>query len=441
MSDPKENVVRAVADRQIGFIQLWFTDILGFPKAVTITPAELEMALAEGMSFDGSAIDGFSRIQEADMLTRPDAATFQVLPWTEDGHGVARMFCDITHPDGTTFEGDPRHVLRRTLAQAKDRGFTCKVAPEIEYFYFAEGTGKTPPTPLDHNAYFDLDVASEPASLRLKTMLALETMGIPVEYAQHEDSPSQHEIDLRYTDALPMADAIMTTRVVTKHFARANGIYATFMPKPLDKVQGSGMHTHLSLFEGDENAFADPNDPLGLSLVAKGFIAGLVRHAREISLVTNQWINSFKRLGNFEAPKYCAWGRNNRSVAVNVPHARRNESARIEYRAPDPAANPYLALTVMIAAGLRGVEEGYELPREATSNLYEFSPQELAAVQVDTLPSSLHVAIDELEQSEFVASVLGEHVFEWLIRNKREEWHSYETRVSQYELERHLPRL
>lgn len=430
-----------VDHRGIRFIQLWFTDILGTPKAISITPAELENALAEGLSFDGSAIEGFSRVQEADMLAVPDASTFQVLPWKEAGAPAARMVCDITLLDGTPFSGDPRHVLRRTLRRAKDRGFALNVAPEIEYFYFESSRTDQLPKPLDTGSYYDLDIASRGAELRKQTVVALEDMGIPVEYNQHEDSPSQHEFDLRYTDALVMADTLMAVRVVTKQIANANGVHATFMPKPLDDVQGSGMHTHVSLFEGNRNAFADADDSAGLSRTARGFIAGLLVHSREMSAVMNQWVNSFKRLGNFEAPKYCAWARNNRSVIVNVPHAKRAESTRIEYRSPDPAVNPYLAFALLLSAGLKGIEENYDLPDEVEENLYEFTSQELTASGIRTLPATLSQAIDEMSQSEFMADALGEHVFEWFIRNKRDEWDAYKRCVSQFELDRYLPRL
>lgn len=441
MESQTDHVLQSVGNRGVRFIQLWFTDILGTPKALSITPAELENALSEGLSFDGSAIEGFSRVQEADMLATPDPNTYQVLPWKEADAPVARMFCDITRLDGTPFEGDPRQVLRRALERAKVKGFTFHAAPEIEYFYFADDNTDRPPTPLDRGSYYDLDVGSIGGELRKKTVVALEDMGIPVEYNQHEDSPSQHEIDFRYTDALTMADTIMTARIVTKELAKAQNVHATFMPKPLDGVQGSGMHTHFSLFEGDRNAFADHDDPAGLSTIARGFIAGLLYHSREMSAVMNQWVNSFKRLGNFEAPRYCAWARNNRSVIVNVPHAKRDDSTRIEFRSPDPATNPYLAFATALHAGLKGVEEKYDLPDEVEENLYEYTTQELQASGIRTLPNTLAQAIDEMSRSEFMAEALGEHVFEWYIRNKRDEWGAYVQRVSQFELDRYLSQL
>ena len=444
MERQQDYVLRTVEERKIRIIQLWFTDVLGMPKSVAITPAELENALEEGMTFDGSAIDGFSRIQESDVLARPDPKTFQILPLLDDGVSVARVFCDVTHLDGSPFEGDPRNVLRRALEKARERGFSFFASPDIEYFYFADSSPTKPLHPIDTNSYFDLTVSDVATNLRKRTVLTLEDMGIPVEYSQHEDAPSQHEIDLRYTDALTMADTVMTVRMMTKQIAQERGVYATFMPKPLAGEQGSGMHTHFSLFEGDTNAFHDEGDEYQLSDVGRRFIAGLLRHAREITAVTNQWVNSYKRLVvGYEAPVYVAWARNNRSVVVNVPHVKRGkkESTRIEYRAPDPACNPYLCFAVILAAGLKGVEEGYELPAECAANLYEMTAEERLAEGVTLLPGSLSDAVDEMEKSELVAETLGEHVFEWFIRNKRAEWLDYKTQVTQFELDRYLPRL
>jgi glutamine synthetase len=443
MERQQDYVLRTVEERGVRLIRLWFTDVLGQPKSFAISPAELENAFAEGMTFDGSAIDGFSRVQESDVLARPDPNTFELLPWGDDD-AAARMFCDIAHLDGSPFAGDPRHVLRRNLDRARERGFSFYAAPEMEFFYFADSNPSPPPTPLDSASYFDLTTADVASNVRKRTIHALEAMGIPVEYSFHEDSPSQHEIDLRYTDALTMADNVMTFRLVVKETALEAGLYATFMPKPMAGVQGSGMHTHFSLFEGDVNAFHDPGDEYGLSKVAKGFIAGLLAHAREITAVTNQWVNSYKRLViGYEAPVYVSWARNNRSVVVNVPHGKRGkpESTRIEYRAPDPACNPYLAFSAILAAGLAGVEEGYELPREVAANLYELTPEERAAEGIATLPGSLSDALDALQESELMAEALGEHVFEWFIRNKRAEWLEYKTQVTPFELDRYLPRL
>jgi glutamine synthetase len=440
----REYVLRTVEERRIRFVQLWFTDVLGTPKAFNITPAELENALDEGMTFDGSAIDGFSRVQEADVLARPDVNTFQVLPWHSQGAGVARVFCDIFNLDGTAFEGCPRHALRRTLDRARDAGYTFFAAPEVEYFYFADADPTHAPRTLDAGSYFDLTIADRTSDLRRRSVLMLEEMGIPVEHAQHEDAPSQHEIDLRYTDALTMADTVMTVRLVLKEMARQEGIHASFMPKPLAGVQGSGMHTHLSLWTGEQNAFVDEGDAYGLSKVARGFIAGLLHHAPEITAITNQWVNSYKRLvSGYEAPVHISWARNNRSALVRVPVIKRGkiESTRLEYRAPDPACNPYLAFAVVLAAGLRGVEQGYDLPPEADANLFSLSPKALATKGIDPLPNNLNEAVDAMERSALVAETLGEHVFEWFIRNKRAEWAAYKAEVTQFELDRYLPQL
>jgi len=437
----QDYVLRTVEERGVRFIQLWFTDVLGTPKHFDITPAELELALAEGMTFDGSAIDGFSRVQESDMLAKPDAKTFQLLPRSDD-LPVGRMFCDISNLDGSPFDGCPRQVLRRALDKARARGFSFFVAPEMEYFYFSSGNPETPLTPLDAGSYFELTVADLSGDLRKRTILTLEDMGIPVEYSQHEDAPSQHEIDLRYTDALTMADNVITFRLLVKDIATNHGVHASFMPKPLEGMQGSGMHTHCSLFEGGTNAFHDPGDEHGLSDVAKGFIAGLLVHAREITAITNQWVNSYKRLVvGYEAPVHVSWARNNRSALVRIPVPKKGhpESTRIEYRAPDPACNPYLAFAVILAAGLKGIEGGYPLPPEAAANLYALSTEELLAEKIESLPGSLAEAVAEMERSELVAETLGEHVFTWFIRNKRAEWAGYKTQVSRWELERYLP--
>jgi glutamine synthetase len=444
MERPQDYVLRTVEERGVRFVQLWFTDVLGIPKTFSITPAELENALEEGMTFDGSAIDGFSRVQESDVLARPDAKTFQILHAHDGSAPVARVFCDILNLDGTPFEGCPRYVLRRALERAREKGFSFFAAPEMEYFYFADGDPSHPLKPLDRGSYFELTVADVAGDLRKRTVLTLEDMGIPVEYAQHEDAPSQHEIDLRYTDALTMADTVMTVRMVVKEIAKEQGVHATFMPKPMTGVQGSGMHTHFSLFEGDSPAFYDPGDEHNLSKVGKGFIAGLLHHAREITAVTNQWVNSYKRLVvGYEAPVYVSWARNNRSALVRVPLAKRGktESTRIEYRAPDAACNPYLAFAAVLAAGLKGIEEGYELPPEAAANLYEMSPEERMAEGISSLPGSLSEALVEMERSELMAETLGEHVFEWFLRNKRAEWAEYKSQVSQFELDRYLPTL
>ncbi|HEX6238261.1 MAG TPA: type I glutamate--ammonia ligase [Acidimicrobiales bacterium] len=440
----REYVRRTVEERGVRMIRLWFTDVLGQLKSFAISPVELETAFDEGMRFDGSSIDGFSRVQEADVLAKPDPNSFEILPWADGVNTSARMFCDIDNIDGSPFEGDPRQVLRRNLDRARERGFSFYAAPEMEFFYFSDGDPSRRPQPLDQASYFDLTTADVASDLRQRTIHTLESMGIPVEYSHHEDAPSQHEIDLRYTDALAMADNVMTFRLVVKEVALEAGVHATFMPKPLVGVQGSGMHTHFSLFEGDTNAFYDPGDELNLSKVARGFIGGLLHHAREITAVTNQWVNSYKRLViGYEAPIYTSWARNNRSVIVNIPPIKRgkSEGARIEFRAPDPACNPYLAFSVILSAGLKGIEEGYELPDETAVNLYQLTAEERMAEGIETLPQSLSDALDAMERSELVAAALGEHVFEWFIKNKRTEWMDYKTQVSQFELDRYLTRL
>jgi len=436
LTPDQEFVLRTVEERGVKYIGLWFTDILGLLKSFIITPTELEEALVEGLGFDGSSIQGFARIQESDMVARPDPATFQVIPFD---NASARMFCDIYLPDGTPFAGDPRFVLRQTLKRASELGYTYYVGPELEYFYF-----KSPFATelLDHGSYFDMvppDIADD---LRKKTVEHLEEMGISVEYVHHEVAPSQHEIDLRYTDALSMADNVMTYRLVVKEVAQQDGAYATFMPKPVAGINGSGMHTHMSLFEDDRNAFFEGQDETHLSKVGKAFLAGLLHHAREICAVTNQWVNSYKRLvPGYEAPVYVCWGRRNRSALVRVPMYKpgKEQATRLEARFPDPACNPYLAFSVMLAAGLKGIEQNYDLPPEAGDNIYEMSEVQRHQLGIDSLPEDLHEAIQICEHSELARETLGEHTFEWFIRNKKQEWDDHKTYVTPYELERYLP--
>jgi glutamine synthetase len=441
----QDYVLRTVEERGIRLVWLWFTDVLGFLKSFAVTSEELEQAFEEGIGFDGSAIEGFARAQEHDMLARPDAGTFQIMPpHGGRSEGVARMFCDIHTPDGRPFWGDPRYVVRRNLERASERGFTFYVHPEMEFFLFRSADD---PTPIDAGSYFDLTPADATHELRRDTVGVLEQMGIPVEFSHHEVAPSQHEIDLRHQDALTMSDSVMTYRLVVKEMAAQRGMYATFMPKPATNLPGSGMHTHMSLFEGDQNAFHDSSDEYHLSKVARAFIAGLLVHAREITAVTNQWVNSYKRLITGrgypvpEAPVYVCWGRHNRSALIRVPmyKPRKEQSTRIEIRSPDPACNPYLAFSVILAAGLKGIDEGYELPAEATDNIYEMSDGERRARGIRQLPDDLFEALSEMEGSELVAEALGEQVFEYLLRNKRAEWDQYKSYVSPYELGRYLP--
>ncbi|MCH8064242.1 MAG: glutamine synthetase [Chloroflexi bacterium] len=438
MDDQRAFVLQTCKDRDIKFIRLWFTDILGSLKSFAITVEELEKALEEGMGFDGSSIEGFARIDESDMVAMPDPATFQLIPWRPSERGVARMFCDVLLPNGEPFEGDPRYVLKRNLKRATELGYTFYVGPELEFFYFksAEGT-----EPLDPGGYFDLTPLDAASDLRRQTVLTLEEMGIGVKYSHHEVAPSQHEIDLRYTDALTMADNAMTYRLVVKEIALANGVYATFMPKPIASENGSGMHTHQSLFKGERNAFFDESAPYHLSAIAKSYIAGLMRHARELTLVTNQWVNSYKRLvAGYEAPVYVTWARRNRSDLVRIPEYKpgKEMATRIEYRAPDPACNPYLAFAAMLAAGLAGIEHEYPLREPSEGNVFEMTAEERTALDIDLLPGTLDEAIRATEESELMRECLGEHVFESLLKNKRIEWDAYRAHVTDFELERYL---
>jgi len=434
-----EYVLQTVAKRGIRFIRLWFTDVQGFLKSVAISPAELETALTEGMTFDGSSIDGYARVHEADMIAKPDPTTFQILPWREPD-GVARIFCDIHHTDGTPFAGDPRNVLRRNLREANELGYSFYVAPELEFFYFADSGPE--PKVLDHGGYFDLTPLDTAQEYRRTTIEHLEKLGIPVEQSHHEVAPSQHEITLRYDDAMAMADNVMSYRLTVKEVALAHGIYATFMPKPLEDHDGSGFHTHMSLFEGDQNAFYSADAENGLTPTAEAFIAGLVHHAPAMTAITNQWVNSYKRLvAGFEAPIYAFWARNNQSALVRVPtiKAGKASSTRVEYRSPDAATNPYLTFSVLLAAGLDGIRNGRTLPDELGKNVFEMSASERTQLGIRRLPETLSHALDELEQSELMNQALGDHVFDWFLRNKRKEWDAYQHHVSRFELERYLP--
>ena len=437
--EQKAYVLQQCRDLDVKFIRLWFTDILGALKSFAITVEELEGALDEGMGFDGSSIEGFARIDESDMIAMPDPSTFQILPWRPKERGVARMFCDILLPDGRPFEGDPRYVLKRNLKKAADLGYTFYVGPELEFFYFKSSEK---PEALDQGGYFDLTPLDVASDLRRQTVLTLEAMGIGVEYSHHEVAPSQHEIDLRYTDALTMADAAMTYRLVVKEVAMAHGVYATFMPKPIATENGSGMHTHQSLFKGDRNAFFDAKDEYHLSPIGKAYTAGLLKHARSITLITNQWVNSYKRIiPGYEAPVYITWARRNRSDLIRVPEYKpgKEVATRIEYRAPDPACNPYLAFAVMLAAGLDGIEKELPLAPPTEENVFEMTEEERKRRGIDTLPGSLFEAIEEAEKSPLVREALGDHVFESLITNKRIEWNLYRKHVTDFEMQRYLP--
>jgi glutamine synthetase len=445
MDRQQEFVLRTIEERDIRFVRLWFTDVLGTLKSVAVAPAELEGAFAEGIGFDGSAIEGFARVYEADMLAKPDPSTFQVLPWRGESPGTARMFCNLTLPDGSPSFADSRHVLQRALGKAADLGFTFYTHPEIEFFLFEQPVrAGEPPVPVDRGGYFDHVPHGTAHDFRRAAITMLENMGISVEFSHHEMGPGQNEIDLRYADALSTADNIMTFRTVIKEVALEQDIYASFMPKPLTDEPGSGMHTHLSLFEGDRNAFYEAGAPYQLSKVGRQFIAGLLHHGAEISAVTNQWVNSYKRLwGGGEAPAYVCWGHNNRSALIRVPMYKpsKGQSTRIEVRSLDSACNPYLAFAVLLTAGLKGIEEGYDLPDEAEDDVWRLTDAERRAMGIQPLPSSLHSAIMLMEQSDLVAEALGEHVFDFFLRNKRAEWDEYRNQVTPFELERYLPRL
>ncbi len=436
-----EDVIKIVRDRDISFIQYWFTDVLGVLKSFAVTASELEEGMTEGMGFDGSSIEGFARIEESDMIAKPDPTTFQLVPWRSGDKPVARMFCDILNPDGTPYEGDPRYVLKRLLQKVAKQGYTYYVGPELEYFYFKDSKSTEI---LDSGGYFDARPLDMAGTLRRETIFALQDMGIQVEYSHHEVAPSQHEIDLRYDEGLKMADKTMTYRLIVKEIARQHNVYATFMPKPIFGQNGSGMHVHQSLFKGNRNAFHDSDDKYNLSDLAKHYIAGLLRHAPEITAVTNQWVNSYKRLvPGYEAPVYVSWARRNRSTMVRVPMYKpgKENATRVEFRSPDPACNPYLAFAVMLGAGMEGVEKKYELPDPIELDIYEMNPQERKARGITDLPGNLYAAILLAEKSELVKNVLGDHIFDKFIENKRIEWDRYRTHVSRFEIENYLPTL
>ncbi len=434
----KKDVVDLVEKHDVNFIRLWFADIHGQLKSFAIPAAELEYAFNEGMGFDGSSIKGFARIDESDMIARPDPATFVILPWKSKEKAVARMFCDIYEPDGSPYKGDPRYILKVNLEKIKQKGFTFYLGPELEYFYFRSDKNTEP---LDEGGYFDYptDAAED---LRRDTILALESMGIKVEYSHHEVAHSQHEIDLRYEDALTMADIVMTHRVIVKEIAKQYNVYATFMPKPIFGQNGSGMHTHQSLFKGDQNVFFAAKDKYYLSDTAKKYIAGILTHIKEFTLVLNQWVNSYKRLvPGYEAPVYICWARRNRSTLVRVPLYKpgKEKATRIELRSPDPACNPYLAFACMLNAGLKGIEKGYQLPEPIEMDVYHLSDEDRKKYNIDCLPGSLNRAIEYAENSELLRDTLGDHIFEQFITSKKVEWDDYRIRIHPYELERYLP--
>jgi len=435
----KKDVLKIVKERNVSFIQFWFTDVLGILKSFAVTPSELEEGLEEGMGFDGSSIEGFARIEESDMIAMPEPSTFQFLPWRPFDRPVARMFCDILQPDGSHYEGDPRYVLKKMTRKLAENGYKAYMGPELEFFCL-ESQDST--VPIDKGGYFDNRPLDLGGDLRREMIFALQDMGIRVEYSHHEVAPSQHEIDLRYDEALVMADKTMTYRIVVKEIALKSGFYATFMPKPIFGENGSGMHVHQSLFKGDINGFYDAQDEYHLSSVAKPYIAGIMRHAREIAAVTNQWVNSYKRLvPGYEAPVYISWARRNRSAMVRVPMYKpgKEQATRIEFRSPDPACNPYLAFAVMLAAGVKGIEENYPLADPIEEDIYEMDEAARDRAGITSLPGNLFEALQEVEKSELVRETLGDHIFNKFVANKKIEWDQYRTHVSRYEIEKYLP--
>lgn len=435
----KKDILKLVKENDVKFIRLWFTDILGQVKSFSITDKELEGALENGMGFDGSSITGYQDIEESDMIAMPDPDTFAMLPWRPSEKAVARMICDILNPDKTPYEGDPRYVLKRALKRAKKMGYDhFYLGPELEFFYFKNDSSTEI---LDKGGYFDLTTLDVASDLRRETVLALEKMGIDVEYSHHEVAPSQHEVDMKYKDALEMADSVITYRIVVKEIASKFGVYATFMPKPIFGENGSGMHTHQSLFKGNKNAFFDKNAKDYLSNTGKSFIAGLLKHSKEMCSIFAQTTNSYKRLvPGYEAPVYVAWSRRNRSALIRVPlyHPGQANATRCEFRACDPACNPYLTFAVMLQAGLEGIEKGYKAPKAMEQNLYHLSDSERRDKGIETLPDSLGHAIAITEESKLMKKVLGDHIFSRFVELKKKEWDNYRIQVPQYELEKYL---
>lgn len=436
----KQDILKLVKENDVKFIRLWFTDIVGQVKSFAITDKELEGALDNGMGFDGSSITGYQDIEESDMIAMPDPDTFAILPWRPSEKAVARMICNVLNPDKTPYEGDPRYVLKKALERADKMGFDhFYLGPELEFFYFKTDAATDV---LDKGGYFDLTTLDVASDLRRETVLALEKMGIDVEYSHHEVAPSQHEIDMRYKDALEMADNVITYKVVVKEIASKFGVYASFMPKPIFGQNGSGMHTHQSLFKGSKNTFFDSKSEDCLSDIARSYIAGLLKHSKEICAIFAQTTNSYKRLvPGYEAPVYVAWSRRNRSALVRVPlyYPGKEKATRCEFRACDPACNPYLTFAAMLHAGLDGIEKGYKVPKPMDTNLYHLTDTERKQRGIETLPDSLGHAIAIAEESELVKKVLGNHIFSRFIELKKKEWDDYRIQVSQYELEKYLP--
>ena len=436
-----DDVVKAVREHKVELVQFWFVDVLGTLKSFQVLPGELETAIEEGMGFDGSSLEGFCRIEESDMIAIPDPSTFQLVTWSQTAAPMARMFCDIMDPSGAHFAGDSRYCLKRSLKAAAAKGYSFYVGPELEFFLFESPTS---PKPLDPGGYFDAPPLDLAGGIRREIISCLRSMGIPVEYGHHEVAPSQHEIALRYADALKMADTAITYRVVVKEVARRNGCYATFMPKPIFGENGSGMHVHQSLFKNGRNLFYDADGEHHLSREARAYIAGLLAHCKEFTAITNQWVNSYKRLvPGYEAPTNIAWARRNRSTLVRVPMYKpgKEGATRVELRSPDPACNPYLSFACMLAAGLKGIEDNYTLAAPVEEDVYTMTTSQRRERGIDSLPGSLESALEAMENSTLIRETLGEHIFSKFIAHKRIEWDPYRTQVTAYELERYLPRL
>jgi len=436
-----DEALKLLDDKGVKYIRLWFTDVLGVLRGMTITRGEIEDVFSNGQGFDGSSIEGFVRIEESDLMAHPDLSTFTIFPWAINGERIASVFCDIKTPHGEPYEGDPRYVLRRIIERIEAEGYTPYMGPEIEYFYFKNSNK---PEIMDRGGYFEFSTVEETTHLRKGAIVALEEIGIPVECSHHEVAPSQHEIDLKYQKALRMADFAMLYRFVVKEKALSMGSYATFMPKPIFGVNGSGMHTHQSLFKGDQNAFHDPKEKYHISELARNYVAGILTHIRELCLVTNQWVNSYKRLvPGYEAPCYISWGRRNRSSLIRVPMYQlgKEKATRVELRSPDPACNPYLAFAVMLAAGMEGIKNKYPLPDPVEENIFEMDERQRRRKRIKILPSSLFEALQEFKKSSLMKEVLGEHIFTTLIKNKMVEWDRFSTAVTDYEINNYLPTL
>ncbi|HOV22194.1 MAG TPA: glutamine synthetase family protein [bacterium] len=437
----KDDVLKIVEKNDIKFIRLFFADITGQMKGFSITNEELKVALEDGMGFDGSSIKGFARIDESDMIALPVPSTFTILPYRPQERGESAMICDILNPDRSPYEGDSRYILKKQLKKLKEKGFSYNVGPELEFFIFKDDNN---PQILDEGGYFDITTLDAGNNVRREVILTLEKMGIDVEYSHHEGAPSQHEIDLRYKEGLEMADIVMVYRMVVKDVAQANGLYATFMPKPIYGVNGSGMHVHQSLFKGDKNVFFDKNDKYNLSDIGKKYIAGILNHSREITFVCNQWVNSYKRLvPGYEAPVYICWARRNRSSLVRIPMYKpgKEKSTRVEFRSPDPACNPYLSFACMSAAGMRGIENNYQLPEPLERDVYHLTDEEMEQLNIKCLPGSLIEAIEVAEESKFLKEVLGDHIYNNLITAKKIEWDMYRQQITDFEIKTYFPTL